>query len=268
MILHQTKNSLSGSFYKNAPYSNENLIAYDFATHFHGCFEFVRAMEGTFTLQIGGLSEVMRPGDYALILPNEIHSFTFDGPFRLWIGMFTGDYVSSFQKHMVNKYATKIVFRPAADIDEILLTYLTHHKKSGLKYLTKGGLYLLCSEYLRLMPIEERTPKEGQLMSQLIDYIALHYAEPLSLKSISAALGYDYYYLSHCFSQFFNMHFTAYLNLYRAERAADDLVNTDLSVTEILGRNGFSSIRNFYAVFRNVYGTSPNEYRKAAAEAV
>ncbi len=105
-------------------------------------------------------------------------------------------------------------------------------------------------------------------MAQLSDFIALHYSEPLSLQSISSALGYDYYYLSHCFRLFFNMHFTAYLNLYRIERAADDLVNTDLSVTEILGRNGFSSTRNFYAVFRNAYGTSPNEYRKRAAETV
>ena len=268
MILHQTKNSQSGSFYKNAPYSNDNLIAYDFTTHFHNCFEFVRAMEGSFTLQVGGLTEVMHPGDYALILPNEIHSFSFDGPFKLWIGLFTGDYVSSFQKHMTNKFGTKIAFRPSEDIDRILQTHLTHHKKTGAKYVTKGGLYLLCSEYLRLVPIEERTPKEGRLMAQLSDFIALHYSEPLSLQSISSALGYDYYYLSHCFRLFFNMHFTAYLNLYRIERAADDLVNTDLSVTEILGRNGFSSTRNFYAVFRNAYGTSPNEYRKRAAETV
>ena len=266
MILHQAKNSSTGSFYKNAPYSNDNLIAYDFTTHFHNCFEFVRCVEGSFTLQIGSLSEVMRPGDYALILPNEIHSFTFDGPFRLWIGMFTGDYVSSFQKHMTNKYGKTIVFRPSEDIDRILLTHLTHHKKTGAKYVTKGGLYLLCSEYLRLVPIEERTPKEGQLMSQLSDYIALHYQDPISLKSVARALGYDYYYVSHCFSSFFNMHFTAYLNLYRAERAADDLVNTDLSITEILERNGFSSTRTFYDVFRNVYGTSPSEYRKTAVE--
>ena len=262
MILHQSKNSRTDSFYINALYSNGNLSAFDYSTHFHNCFEVIRADEGTFDIHANGMTETMRPGDYALIFPNEIHSFTFDGPFRLWVCMFSGDYVSAFRKHMANKFSTSLVFHPAEEVDRVCISFLRHHKKNDAKYQNKGGLYLLCSEYLRLVTVEERAPKERLLMNKLSDYVALHYTEPIDLKKISSDLGYDYYYLSHCFRSFFNTTFTGYLNLFRVERAADDLENTELSITEILERNGFSSIRNFYLIFKNVYGVSPNTYRK------
>ena len=262
MILHQMKNSRTDSFYNNAPYSNDNLSAFDYSTHFHNCFEIIRADEGSFEIHANGMTETMHPGDYALIFPNEIHSFTFSAPFRLWVGMFSGDYVSAFRKHMANKFSTKLVFHPSEDIDRLCTSRLRHHKKTGLRYLTKGCLYLLCSEYMRLVPIEEQVPKERLLMNKLSDYVALHYTEPISLKTISSDLGYDYYYLSHCFRAFFDVTFSSYLNLFRVERAADDLANTDLSITEILERNGFTSVRNFYLIFKSVYGVSPNAYRK------
>ena len=47
----------------------------------------------------------------------------------------------------------------------------------------------------------------------------------------------------------------------RMAAASQYLLNTDLSVTEISDRAGFSSIEHFSAAFRRVTGMSPRQYR-------
>ena len=266
MIQHQFQNSQSGYFFRSIVYSEKNYLPGDFTQHFHRNYELIRVLEGSFSLTVGTATERLHPGDWALIFPNEIHSYSFDEHFSFWIAMFSADYVSLFAKQMQNRHGTKIAFRVPAETDDLVLKNLASIKHMPVPYFRKGVLYLVTDAYYRSVPTEENASPERLLMNQLSDYIHLHYAEDVSLKTLSAALGYDYYYLSHCFTAFFNMSFTSYLNLYRAEATADDIINTDLSLTEIAAKNGFSSLRNFYYVFRKHYGTSPNEYRKRGAE--
>jgi AraC family transcriptional regulator of adaptative response / DNA-3-methyladenine glycosylase II len=51
------------------------------------------------------------------------------------------------------------------------------------------------------------------------------------------------------------------LRIQRAKRLLDD---TDLSITVIAGRAGFSSPRRMSAAFSRLYGRSPSELRKTA----
>ena len=52
----------------------------------------------------------------------------------------------------------------------------------------------------------------------------------------------------------------------RMAAASQYLLNTDLSVTEISDRAGFSSIEHFSAAFRRFTGLSPREYRRRGRE--
>lgn len=55
---------------------------------------------------------------------------------------------------------------------------------------------------------------------------------------------------------------TQYINQFRLNRAKDDLRNTDISITEIAEKYGFSSIHYFSKLFRQLNGMSPLEYRR------
>ncbi|NOU93200.1 helix-turn-helix domain-containing protein [Paenibacillus sp. LMG 31456] len=59
---------------------------------------------------------------------------------------------------------------------------------------------------------------------------------------------------------------TQYVIQFRINRAKDDLRFTDLSVTEIADKHGFTSIHYFSKLFRKLNGRSPREYREEYRE--
>lgn len=59
---------------------------------------------------------------------------------------------------------------------------------------------------------------------------------------------------------------TQYINQFRINRAREDLRNSDISVTEIAEKHGFSSVHYFSKLFKQVNGKSPREFRHAGDE--
>ena len=55
-----------------------------------------------------------------------------------------------------------------------------------------------------------------------------------------------------------------YINNFKLETAKGMLEQTQLSISEIAYRNGFSSPNYFSTVFKNKYGITPNAYRKSS----
>ena len=54
------------------------------------------------------------------------------------------------------------------------------------------------------------------------------------------------------------------LNTLRSERAIDDLINTDKTVTDIAYDLGYSSQASFTRFFSSNVGIAPSEYRRVA----
>ncbi|WP_422660549.1 AraC family transcriptional regulator [Paenibacillus sp. EC2-1] len=59
---------------------------------------------------------------------------------------------------------------------------------------------------------------------------------------------------------------TQYINQFRINRAKDDLCNSDISVTEIAEKHGFSSVHYFSKLFKQMNGRSPREFRHVRDE--
>ncbi|OPA73796.1 AraC family transcriptional regulator [Paenibacillus selenitireducens] len=55
---------------------------------------------------------------------------------------------------------------------------------------------------------------------------------------------------------------TQYINRFRIHRTMDDLRNTNISITEIAYKHGFSSVHYFSKLFRQLNGQSPRKYRE------
>ena len=56
-----------------------------------------------------------------------------------------------------------------------------------------------------------------------------------------------------------------YINKLRMERAAEMLRQTELSMTEIAERTGFSSSRYFSTMFKKYMGVTPTQYKNDAS---
>jgi len=78
----------------------------------------------------------------------------------------------------------------------------------------------------------------------------------------SRSVGYERSYLSKLFRQVTGTTFNAYSNIIKMGFAAVQLRDTEMTVSEIALRLGYSGQDAFTHAFTNVYRCSPTEYRK------
>ncbi|MFA9396880.1 MAG: helix-turn-helix domain-containing protein [Clostridiaceae bacterium] len=99
-------------------------------------------------------------------------------------------------------------------------------------------------------------------LEKVFDYIDNNYNNEISLDEISKVAHLSKYHFTRFFKQTLGMTFLQYLNNYRISKSMDLLVNSRGSITDIALKSGFSSIKTFNRVFKNVRGCTPTEYRK------
>ncbi len=99
-------------------------------------------------------------------------------------------------------------------------------------------------------------------VKKAISYMEKNYENDISLNDISEEIGMVPTYFSRFFKSNTGDTFYNYLNKIRLYYAHRDLLNSDLSITEIALNNGFSNVKSFIELFKKAYGITPAKYRK------
>ena len=255
-IFHQPHNSMGNHSYNVSIYSNLN---YDL--HFHKNYEVIYVIRGKAVCSINGKTKTLEQGEFALCLSNEIHSIRSLGESRIWIGVFSIDFISEFARHQNGKSGVDFSFKCSESTTKYLLDNLIKDKLSDV-FVIKSCLYALCSEYLKQIPLQKAVKKKSSVMGAIVEYVEKNYKSTISLSTISQSLGYDYCYFSKIFRQLFSMNFNEYLNIYRFNAACALLIESDMSITGISYESGFQSVRSFNNTFKRYSGVSPSEWRR------
>lgn len=103
---------------------------------------------------------------------------------------------------------------------------------------------------------------ENQYISRTIEEIRLHYAEKLSVETISDKLGVSSSYLSRKFKEVTGQTFLDFLNKYRVQQAVSLLETRTYRISEISEATGFSDYKHFCAVFKKYTTKSPTKFIK------
>lgn len=103
---------------------------------------------------------------------------------------------------------------------------------------------------------------ENQYISKTIEEIRLHYAEKLSVETISDELGVSSSYLSRKFKEVTGQTFLDFLNKYRVQQAVSLLETRTYRISEISEATGFSDYKHFCAVFKKYTTKSPTKFIK------
>lgn len=258
MIVHQEHNSKGNYNYNSHLYSYMNWY-----THFHKNFELIYLLDGKVSLTVNGRTEQMNSGDCALILSNQIHSFTEQIPSSGWIAVFSEQFVPHFTRHIDHFEGQRSVFCCDEEIRALLLRYLIQKPENESSItMKKACFYAVCDQFLQKIPLVERKEEHEEFLCRVFDYIAEHYTENCSLASIAEQFGYEYHYLSRILNQKYHIQFSHLLNEFRVDHAVRLLENTDQSITEIAMASGFQSIRNFNHVFQSMLGVPPGQYSR------
>ena len=253
MPLHQIHNSKSDHF---------DLRSYEsirWQPHFHGNFELTVCLEGTAGVTVDGKRTLLKRGEAAWVLPNAVHAYDSPAPNRVWIGVFSDDYLGDFPRRIKGKRGQTPVFVPSGQFLSILRRYLLSDPHPD-RLILQGAACLAAGEYLSQTALVP-APADDSLQ-QILAYLAAHFREDLTMDRLARALGYEYHYLSRKFRKALGMNFRDYLTSLRLEEACR-LLRQPGSVTEAALAAGFQSIRAFHDAFRLAYGTTPRAYRKS-----
>lgn len=100
-------------------------------------------------------------------------------------------------------------------------------------------------------------------VTDTVDIIKTNYHKPdLTIEDIAIKLQIDRTYLSKLFTKYIAISPKQYLIQYRLSNATSLLIHTDLSITEIGMRVGFSNYSTFSKTFSKYRHLSPSQYRK------
>ena len=105
-------------------------------------------------------------------------------------------------------------------------------------------------------------PDFAQDVTTLINYVKHHYRSPLSMAVLTNISGMSESHVLRVFKQYLGYSPFQYINRLRLSTAADTLIQTDKSITEVALDLGFNDSNYFTRLFRKYQGLSPREYRK------
>ncbi|QHM72136.1 helix-turn-helix transcriptional regulator [Mixta intestinalis] len=124
-----------------------------------------------------------------------------------------------------------------------------------------SALLLLCRDIWPEAEQEQDNSESG-LGQRIKDYIDRRYKDEIALKSLTAALNMNHYYLAHVFKAFSGYSPKQYQTRRRIGEAQSLLLSSDLGVTEVANAVGYDNVNNFHRIFHNLVGVPPARYKK------
>jgi len=106
------------------------------------------------------------------------------------------------------------------------------------------------------------TRQESKRMQVACQYVLEHFAEDICHRTLAEKVNLTPSSFSRLFKQITRKTFTAFVNEVRLGHACRLLMETNRSITDVAFASGFSNLSNFNRRFRNLYGTTPRQYRQ------
>ena len=227
-----------------------------FPVHLHHSFEFITVLEGKMSVTVDGNEYTLTKGKALLIFPDQIHSLSGEGSFHM-LCIFSPDLVKSYSAKVADKIAKSNLFCP----DENLIHAIDTLSDGSDIILKKGIFYCLCAAFDGQAQYIRRDSKSTNLMHDIFKFVETNFGKDCTLKKLSKVTGFSYSYLSRHFKKVTGTSFNSYVNRYRISNACHQLLVSDCSVLRCALDCGYDSLRSFNRNFRELVGTTPNEYR-------
>lgn len=247
--------------------SNQNLVfryevhneAYNWPQHMHSFVELSLMLDGELVINTRGKKEILRSGQFALILPFQTHSYESQKTSSFIIYTFSQSIISDFLQSIAGKIGEKVVFDATPATLDLFRARLINELDLS-NYGVRSCLYSMLSDFSSQVRLCEQS-RDNQVLTKLIEYINEHFREQLPLTTVAKAIGYSANYLSHCIYKSLDLNYCSLLASIRVEHAKYLLKSTNLSTIEVALECGFGCERSFNRQFKQITGRTPKNYR-------
>jgi len=98
---------------------------------------------------------------------------------------------------------------------------------------------------------------------RILSYVEKNYMGDISVEQLAQVAGLNPDYMSRRFKSMMGITPSDYVRKFRVAKAMELLSGTDMTVTAVASRCGFSDVCLFSRVFKNVTGVTPVQFRKS-----
>lgn len=197
--------------------------------HEHNRWELMFIYSGSCTLYVGDEIYMLNPGGLALIPPDMAHMTTY----------LAGSDHTRYVLYFNNDELKWIADDSSQDIESIFHKHpVIHIPERRLDYISS-------------------------IIQKVIEYIIENYHNDITMAATAELFNMSESSLSKKFKAFTGFRFREYLIYVRTHAAADLLVNTSLSITEIADKCGFADSNTMGGTFKKIMGEAPGSYRKS-----
>lgn len=231
--------------------------------HMHSEIETVICLKGKCNAYIDGKCFELCDGEMITVFPRCGHFYdvTEEGDFALLV------YYPEIIPNVGDVFVSSLPENPKTEangailsLTELLSEKYDRNDRSSELLLT-GCLNLMMYEILpKLQP--RSISDSRSLAEKIMKYCADRFAEEITLDGIAHSFGMSKSGISHIFNGVTGLSIPHYVNWLRISSACKLLTTTDMTVTEIASKVGFSTLRNFNRVFISMMNTTPTAYRE------
>ena len=255
-----------------------------YAMHHHDAVEIIICDTGPYSVQVSETQYNLKPGDILYIPSNMPHSMT-GGEGVRFIMLLD---LSAFASFKDIQALDPLFLRPLL-INDKLYPDLYDSVYNELQWIIR--IYFQAADmwelsiFARLMKVLEFSGKyyfrsrepfssasgnhsriNYEKFANLMSYIDTHYMENLTLEWAADYVGFSKYHFHRLFKEYAGTTFHDHL-LRKRIQVAQLLLGSDLPITEVAFRSGFSGSTAFCRVFRSQTGMSPSDYKKKREKA-
>lgn len=253
--------------------------------HIHDDIEMIYALKGSFEVFLNGNKHEFGKGDMLLINSREVHTIS---------AISSGQYICV-------KFAPELIYSAEQNVNEIkyvlpfLLSNSTHekiipaeivkdscipssmqeiseectNKKYGFELAAKMNICRIFLWILRYwnsngtnLNLDSSEKHSAYQISKVFTYVAENYASDITVSQMAKLCCMSYSYFSKVFKDVTGQNFSEYVNYVRVREAERLLATTEMNITEIAYRAGFSSSSYFVCKFRELKKMTPKQFRK------
>ena len=153
----------------------------------------------------------------------------------------------------------KIINQITSLYDEAIIGY-----ELALKSLFLQALFLLLQYSKKNTSFETGTPSDK--LKNVLDYIEMHFAEPISVSELAKLIFYSDYHFMRFFKKHMNMTCVEYINNLRLEKSVELFEQGNTSILDVSLSVGFHNLSYFHRAFKKKYHMTPLSFIKGLKE--
>ncbi len=245
--------------------------------HYHNAYEIIYILSGQIRIDFKQRSYEVGPKSLVFISNLEEHSVTIlKAPYARYYVTFS----PLETDRSINHYKLLSVFKnrpasfrhvvdvsPISDYIERQLHEL-YEESNNRNEFTERMVNILLQRLLiatfRCSPSSFPIPTRNTRLAiyDVQTYIDTHFSEPITIQGIADLFFISVSYLTHCFKEATGYSPKQYLMMNRLSFANDLVIHSNLPISEIAFRSGFSDVNNFIRSFSAAYNCTPSALRK------